>query len=260
MLALGPGVHLHCSHEAENETGPRSGHQREAEPGQDLTGVVGTADQLEEKTTRDRTHTGSWRAQVAEDQMALEIAEFAEDERYQPQVGASGGSRRWIVLEVDKKADKHGGTPVVRAVLVEVEEWHRGVGEAMHKHRLVESLQKVARPTVEREHLHRIVAQRTTSEQGRERREERIEQKRAGVLDQKHGSVADLRTQILQRDLVVLCALSVFSQCALSGQAHTILQHHGCCALIARCHSQTLTFDWKLCKLIGNGAFQIIDS
>jgi hypothetical protein len=122
----------------------------EADPGEDLEGVVGARDQVEEESLGDGTLGGALGSQVAEHEMADEVAELGDGEDGKSEVDLLDG-RGSVERVVDEVG--HGGAhaPVVAGVLEDVEEGHGGMAEAMDEQGLELSLNVVGNPGDESE-------------------------------------------------------------------------------------------------------------
>lgn len=128
-------------------------HDRERSPGVPLIGVVGARDEVEQKRERilgghgNSSLGGARWTQISQRQVNREVAVLIEKERDECQVHlhlAEVGLG--VERVVDIVADVEGEAPVVAAILEQIHDRHRGVREAMHEHRLQQTLHVVNRP------------------------------------------------------------------------------------------------------------------
>jgi len=138
VLSFRPDRHLEESGEREDQGRNALRHGGEGDPGSHLEGVVGTGDEGEHaregagRRHGDGPHRGPGGTEVAQGHVDEHVAGLADREGSKSEVHLQVGGRGEEGV-VDVECHVEGEEPVVRAVLEEVEDRHRAVGEAVHK-------------------------------------------------------------------------------------------------------------------------------
>lgn len=197
LLLPSPDTHLSNRKDDEQHGAQAPIHQRNANPGNSLKHVVRAGDQVEANSLRDTTIRGARASKVLERDVRAVVACLADNKQRNARVcedrvrGLRGRTVGAVcpVCEVQARHD-----PVVSRVLVDVADGHGRRGEAVHEEGLILALGEVDDAHEECELLQRRGGLVGGVEERPREVHERVDQKRAEVLDNEDGAPGDLRT------------------------------------------------------------------
>lgn len=147
LLLLRPQSHLASRHSGKQHSGPTPRNHTHGKPSHDLEQIIGTRHPTKAKPRRDASLCAASRSQVSEDDVRVQVCQFAEnvsceggvvDERVERCGGSGVGGR------VDEVSNQHSRQdPVVRAIFDDVGSRHRSSAEAVDEEGLQLPLQEV---------------------------------------------------------------------------------------------------------------------
>lgn len=143
VLLDGPNKHLTSTDQSEQEGSNSHGHQTEEEPFRDLNSVVWTGDEIEQETLWNSSDSGASWSQVAQNNVADQVANHHQNNQTSKNVGPVVTSRSNIQWMQSIISNIVGTSSVVSSVLENVQQWHVTVTKLVNENSLKLSLQKM---------------------------------------------------------------------------------------------------------------------